>query len=69
MPLHIQREKLVLEIALIQRLHHVHDDHAGVERAFDLETTVSTRIPNRQDRKSYVEMHAKVLTTQSILFS
>jgi hypothetical protein len=48
--LHIQRKKLVLEITLIQRFHHVHDDHAGVERAFDLETTISTRIQNRPER-------------------
>jgi hypothetical protein len=35
--------------SLIQRFHHVHDDHARVERAFDLETTISTRIQNRPE--------------------
>lgn len=44
MPFHIQREKLVLKFALIQRFHHVYDDHAGVERTLDLEITVSTLI-------------------------
>jgi hypothetical protein len=37
MTLDIQRKKLVLEIALVQRLHHVNDNHARVERTLDLE--------------------------------
>lgn len=68
MPFHIQREKLVLEIALIQRLHHMHNDNTGVERTLDLKFTVSTRIQYWPERVSYMEMHAKVLTTQTILF-
>ncbi len=35
-PLHVQSKKLILPLVLIQRLHHVHENHTGVEWALDL---------------------------------
>jgi hypothetical protein len=62
MSLHIKREKLVLEVALVQRLHHVHNNHTGVEGTFDLKSESVIQSFAYAGRASYVEIHPQMLT-------
>lgn len=62
MSFHVERKKLVLKIALVQRLNHVNNNHAGIERPLDLRIAVSTPIVNFREGLPYMEVHAKMFT-------